>query len=291
MEAVRLEEWYTEYKPLLFSIAYRMLGTIAEAEDLVHDTFLSLPKIKEDSVQNVQAYLCKTVTNRCIDYLRSARKQREVYVGPWLPEPLAGPSPDDPQLKAERYDDISFAMLLMYEQFNPVERAIFILREAFDYDYKEIAGIVDKSEAACRKTYSRLKQKLQSGPVSPGPDDLPKLEPLLQGFLQAVETGDMEGMLQVLSEDAVLYSDGGGKVLAALKPILTPKRIAAFLHGITRKRPIETRHIPALYNGMPGIIVAPPGQVKNVTLFEFADNRIRRIYMVANPDKLKHVKI
>ncbi|UUZ84484.1 sigma-70 family RNA polymerase sigma factor [Paenibacillus sp. P26] len=168
MEAVRLEEWYTEYKPLLFSIAYRMLGTIAEAEDLVHDTFLSLPKIKEDSVQNVQAYLCKTVTNRCIDYLRSARKQREVYVGPWLPEPLAGPSPDDPQLKAERYDDISFAMLLMYEQFNPVERAIFILREAFDYDYKEIAGIVDKSEVACRKTYSRLKQKLQSGPVSPG---------------------------------------------------------------------------------------------------------------------------
>ncbi|MCZ8514668.1 RNA polymerase sigma-70 factor [Paenibacillus filicis] len=291
MESVRLEAWYAEYKPLLFSIAYRMLGTVSEAEDIVQDTFAAVHRLSEAEIQNPKAFLCKMVTNRCIDDLRSARKQREMYTGPWLPEPVVSDRADDPALHAERRDDISFAMLLLYEQLNPVERAIFILREAFDYDYKDIADILDKNEAACRKTYSRLKSKLHARPSGPAPEELPALQPLLHGFLQAVQTGDMAEMLQVLSEDAVLYSDGGGKVRAALFPIVSAERVAAFLHGITRKREAGTRMIPGVFNGMPSIAVLRPSGLQNVTLFEFAGERIHRIYIVNNPDKLKHVAV
>lgn len=288
MTQLPLEDWYTEYKPLLFSIAYRMLGSVSEAEDIIHDLFLAVSRTNLDSIQNAKAYLCKSVTRRCIDQLKSARARREVYVGQWLPEPLQTPEKEDPLLQAARNDDISFAFLLLLEQLNPVERAIFVLREAFDYDYKEIADMLDKSEAACRKTYSRLKQKLNAAEARAPQPGLPESESLVRSFLKAVSTGDMLQFIHLLTEDAVLYSDGGGKVRAALRPILGADRIAAFLVGIASKGTVLTRSVPVPFNGGAGLLV-DGSRSRIALLFEFEGTRIRAMYFVNNPDKLSHL--
>ncbi|MBU7319647.1 RNA polymerase sigma-70 factor [Paenibacillus oleatilyticus] len=288
MTQLPLEDWYTEYKPLLFSIAYRMLGTVSEAEDIIHDLFLAVSRTDPGAIQNPKAYLCKSVTRRCIDQLKSARSRREVYVGPWLPEPLQTSDKEDPLLQAARNDDISFAFLLLLEQLNPVERAIFVLREAFDYDYKEIADMLDKSEAACRKTYSRLKQKLHPEAALPPQPRLPESESLVRSFLKAVSTGDVLQFIHLLTEDAVLHSDGGGKVRAALRPILGADRIAAFLLGIASKGTVLTRSVTVSFNGGAGLLV-DGSRSRIAILFEFEGTRIRTMYFVNNPEKLSHL--
>ncbi|KEQ22976.1 RNA polymerase sigma-70 factor [Paenibacillus tyrfis] len=288
MTQLPLEDWYTEYKPLLFSIAYRMLGSVSEAEDIIHDLFLAVSRTDPGAIQNPKAYLCKSVTRRCIDQLKSARSRREVYVGPWLPEPLQTSDKEDPLLQAARNDDISFAFLLLLEQLNPVERAIFVLREAFDYDYKEIADMLDKSEAACRKTYSRLKQKLHPEEALPPQPGLPESESLVRSFLKAVSTGDVLQFIHLLTEDAILHSDGGGKVRAALRPILGADRIAAFLLGIASKGTVLTRSVPVSFNGGAGLLV-DGSRSRIAMLFEFEGTRIRTMYFVNNPDKLSHL--
>ncbi|NEN84895.1 RNA polymerase sigma-70 factor [Paenibacillus elgii] len=289
MTQLPLEDWYTEYKSLLFSIAYRMLGSVSEAEDIIHDLFLAVSRTDPGAIQNPKAYLCKSVTRRCIDQLKSARSRREVYVGPWLPEPLQTSDKEDPLLHAARNEDISFAFLLLLEQLNPVERAIFVLRKVFDYDYKEIADMLDKSEAACRKTYSRLKQKLHpEEPLLPQPG-IAESESLVRSFLKAVSTGDVLQFVHLLTEDAVLYSDGGGKVRAALRPILGADRIAAFLLGIASKGTVLTRSVPVSFNGGAGLLV-DGSRSRIAMLFEFEGTRIRTMYFVNNPDKLSHLK-
>lgn len=288
MTQLPLEDWYTEYKPLLFSIAYRMLGSVSEAEDIIHDLFLAVSRTDPGTIQNAKAYLCKSVTRRCIDQLKSARARREVYVGQWLPEPLQTPDKEDPLQQATRNDDISFAFLLLLEQLNPVERAIFVLREAFDYDYKEIADMLDKSEAACRKTYSRLKQKLNVAEAPPPQPSLSESQSLVRSFLRAVSTGDVLQFIHLLTEDAVLHSDGGGKVRAALRPILGADRIAAFLVGIASKGTVLTRSVPVSFNGGAGLLV-DGSRSRIALLFEFEGTRIRAMYFVNNPDKLSHL--
>ncbi|MCP3773919.1 RNA polymerase sigma-70 factor [Paenibacillus sp. MZ04-78.2] len=288
MTQLPLEDWYTEYKPLLFSIAYRMLGSVSEAEDIIHDLFLAVSRTGPGAIQNPKAYLCKSVTRRCIDQLKSARARREVYVGPWLPEPLQASDQEDPLLQAARNDDISFAFLLLLEQLNPVERAIFVLREAFDYDYKEIADMLDKSEAACRKTYSRLKQKLNVAEARSPQPGLPESESLVRSFLKAVSTGDVLQFIHLLTEDAVLYSDGGGKARAALRPILGANRIAAFLLGIASKGTVLTRSVPVSFNRGAGLLV-DGSHSRIAILFEFEGTQIRTMYFVNNPDKLRHL--
>ncbi|MEC0209890.1 RNA polymerase sigma-70 factor [Paenibacillus ehimensis] len=288
MTQLPLEDWYTEYKPLLFSIAYRMLGSVSEAEDIIHDLFLAVSRTDPGTIQNAKAYLCKSVTRRCIDQLKSARARREVYVGQWLPEPLQTPDKEDPLQQATRNDDISFAFLLLLEQLNPVERAIFVLREAFDYDYKEIADMLDKSEAACRKTYSRLKQKLNVAEALPPQPSLSESQSLVRSFLRAVSTGDVLQFIHLLTEDAVLHSDGGGKVRAALRPILGADRIAAFLVGIASKGTVLTRSVPVSFNGGAGLLV-DGSRSRIALLFEFEGTRIRAMYFVNNPDKLSHL--
>ena len=174
---MELDSVYRSYKPLMLSIAYRMLGSVADAEDLVQDTFLTAQQMENGKngghVNNLKAYLCKTVTNRCLDYLKSARRKREVYVGPWLPEPLvqsAGEiSGQDPLQSVVLEDTISYAFLVLLDRLTPVERAVFILREAFEYDYGDIADFLGKTELGCRKIYSLLKRKIQDEP----PAELP----------------------------------------------------------------------------------------------------------------------
>lgn len=298
---MELDSVYRSYRPLLLSIAYRMLGSVADAEDLVQDTFLTAQQMengKSDGhgrIINLKAYLCKTVTNRCLDYLKSARRKREVYVGPWLPEPLVQsvdvPSGQgDPLQTVVLEDTISYAFLVLLDRLTPVERAVFILREAFEYDYGDIAEILGKTALGCRKIYSRLKRRIQDEP----PAELPasaQSEQLVMRFLHATATGDMEGLVSILSEDIVLYTDGGGKVSAAINPISTSKRVIAFILGLAAKGEADGEVRLVKVNGQIGfVLISAKRSSPYVVSLDIRDNRIHRVYMVCNPDKLRHLK-
>jgi RNA polymerase sigma-70 factor (ECF subfamily) len=286
---IHTRELYLTYKPLLFSLAYRMLGTVADAEDMVQDTFLSLEKIPQENIRNVKAYLCKILTNRCLDFLKSARRQREVYVGPWLPEPLVFREDENgPMEQVINQDRLSIAYVTLMETLSPPERAVFILREVLDFSYREIAEIVGKEEAACRKVFSRVKNKLERDlPEQTVPYERHKQ--LLGAFLQAIHREDTTSLLELLSADAVLYSDGGGKVPAAIHPILSRERVIAFLLGIAKKAPADLHMEIANVNGEPGAILYAGKAVDSVLSLRFGGERIEEIYIVRNPDKLQRI--
>lgn len=302
---MELDSVYRTYRPLLLSIAYRMLGSVTHAEDLVQDAFVTVQQLDSDKeggpVRNLKAYLCKVVTNRCLDYLKSSYKKREVYVGHWLPEPLvqdyaavAGSSSTaegDPLQTIVLEDTISYAFLVLLDRLTPIERAVFILREAFDYDYRDIADFVDKTELGCRKIYSRLKRKIQDEP----PAELnssAKSEQLVLRFLHAAATGDMEGLFTMLSEDIVLYSDGGGKVRAAIKPITSSQRVLAFIQGLITKGEGAGSVRLVKVNGQLGFILSSPSEsFPTVVSLAFRDDRVQQIFLMRNPDKLRHLNL
>lgn len=289
--AMNCAEQFTEYRSLLFAIAYRMLGSVMDAEDMVQETFIRCDQARTEDVQSPKAYLTSIVTRLCIDYLRSARVQRETYVGEWLPEPLIVDVGSDPDAMASLAESLSMAFLVMLERLSPVERAVFLLRKVFDYDYAEIAEMVDKSEANCRQIVARASQHVTEEKVR---FDISRQESeaLLQEFAQACLNGDVNGLMSVLSEDIVMYSDGGGKKSAALRPIYGADKASRFLLGTLRK--IERLHPDyefrfAQINGQPGVITYIDGGVDNTMIFEVVDSKIHRIYTVRNPDKLKHL--
>lgn len=292
MDPARFNQLYQQYKPLLFSIAYRMLGTVSDAEDIVQDVFLhaQLPG-RLDNVEHVKSYLCKMTTNRCLDVLKAAHTKREVYTGTWLPEPLLV-SEQDPLHEYVHDETISFAILTLLDKLTPVERAVFILREAFELPYETIADTVGKSPQYCRKILSRLRPKLlqrNSSKTAASPEEA---ETILRHFLHAAKTGDMDGMIRLLGNEAVLYSDGGGKVSAALRPITSPQRIAAFLSALTKKalqQPSRYQIIPQRINGSAGLLIMEDGAVSNVFSFSFQRQQISAVYIVRNPDKLAHL--
>ncbi|AFH59506.1 RNA polymerase sigma-70 factor [Paenibacillus caseinilyticus] len=296
------EQAYTTYKPLLFSLAYRMLGSVMDAEDIVQDAFLSLDAAGPEPIRNLKAYLCRVVTNRCIDRLRSAQKQREVYVGPWLPEPLLtdGDPSGNPPEQYMLQESVSTAYLLLLQQLSSTERAVFLLREVLLYDYEEIASIVGKSQANCRQIFHRAKRSIggsasfdSGGDVclaAPRPAAGQEARQLIEGFLTALATGDVPKLLSSLSEDASLFSDGGGRVTAAVRPILGADRIIRFLTGLLEKSPPGFSYRPALVGGGPGLVTYIHGEPSSVMSFEVAGGQIRAIYIVVNPEKLQHVR-
>jgi RNA polymerase sigma-70 factor (ECF subfamily) len=255
----------------------------------VQDTFLSLEKVPQEKIRNVKAYLCKILTNRCLDFLKSARRQREVYVGPWLAEPLVFRSNENELMEqVVNRDRLSIAYVTLMETLSPPERAVFILREVLDFSYREIAEIVGKEEAACRKIYSRVKNKLKR--------DLPEQavpyerhSQLLGAFLQAIHREDTTSLLELLSADVILYSDGGGKVPAAMRPIPSRERVIAFLLGIAKKAPGDLHMEIANVNGEPGVILYAGQAVDSVFSLRLQGERIAEIYIVRNPDKLQRV--
>ncbi|USG66049.1 RNA polymerase sigma-70 factor [Brevibacillus ruminantium] len=280
------QQLYITYKPLLFSIAYRMLGTVADAEDLVQDTFLALEKFQQHSIENSKALLCKILTNRCIDFLRSARKKREVYVGPWLPEPIVFRAEDrEPIDELIHQEQLSIALLAVMEKLSPVERAIFILREVLHFGYEEIEDITGKEQANCRKIFSRIKLKL-SQELPETRIDNEQQRAMLESFLKAIQTEDSTALLELLSPEVVLYSDGGGKVRAAIRPIVTSERVIAFLLGIARKQTPDYRQEFANVNGETGIVVYKGDQVYSVTTIRQRKGEIAAVYTILNPDKL-----
>jgi RNA polymerase sigma-70 factor (ECF subfamily) len=270
----------------LFGIAYRMLGSVSEAEDILQDAWLRWHGVEHGTVENPSAYLVRLVTRLCIDTLGAARNRLTDYVGPWLPEPLVRSEDDEsPAALQELADDLSIAFLLMLERLTPVERAVFLLRESFDFSYREIAGIVGKSEENCRQIDRRARQKIdrEGRPRQADPEEHDRL---LFGFLQASREGNMQGMIDLLARDAVCYSDGGGKVHAAKVPVKGGDRVAKFLQGLQTKaqRPVEVRL--GQVNGRTGLLIYSEGRLINVGTFHIEDGLIREVFLQANPDKL-----
>lgn len=282
----------------LFGIAYRMLGSVAEAEDVLQDAWLRWQGVDHSQVENPSAYLVRLVTRLSIDTLGAARNRLTDYVGPWLPEPLVGRRAqrnlsEDPAALQELADDLSTAFLLMLERLTPVERAVFLLRESFDFSYKEIAEIVGKTEENCRQIDRRARKHLEehrrSAPADPAEHDR-----LVEGFLRAVRDGDMDGMVALLAQDATLYSDGGGKVKAAQKPIHGAESIALFLYNIRRqavRMQVDFELRPTIVNGRAGFMTLAEGRLYNVFALDTEPGKIRGVYVVANPDKLANIEI
>ncbi|PWK16579.1 RNA polymerase sigma-70 factor [Tumebacillus permanentifrigoris] len=290
-----MQDLYPQYRPLLFSLAYRMLGTAMDAEDMVQETFLAFAEVNDErklGIANVRAYLCKMLTNRCVDFLRSAKHRREVYVGVWLPEPVVFRnvrSDHDPLHELLWRDDLSMAYLMMMETLSPTERAVFVLREAYQYDYAEISELVDKEEANCRKIYSRVKNKL-GVELEACRVDYAQDQAMLNRFLAAFSTGDAGQLLKLLAPDATLYSDGGGNVQAAIRPIVSGPHVLAFLQGITRKSAANSSMEFVTINGQPGLLFRMNGQVDSTFCFHQKEGLIQSVYLVRNPEKLTAIQ-
>ena len=283
----RVED-FNQYRSLLFAIAYRMLGSVMDAEDMVQETFLRWQQASVQAIQSTQAYLTTIMTRLCIDHLRSARVRREQYVGPWLPEPMVTAKAADPMAMAELSDSLSMAFLVLLERLSPLERAVFLLREVFDYDYEAIGRMVEKSPANCRQIARRARQHLalEKSRFQTTPQ---QQEQLTQQFMQAFSQGELQGLLDLLTDDVTVWSDGGGKAIAALKPIHGAQKVARFLRAIHRRAhklgvvPQATR---VVVNGQAGVVYAAAGQVESVMTLDVVDAQIQTIYFVRNPDKL-----
>lgn len=285
-----MEGLYQAYQPLLFSLAYRMLGSVMDSEDIVQEAFITFNQLPNyELIENKKAYLCKIVTNRCLDLIRSSAKQREVYVGPWLPEPLLEieNSPNDPSQAFLQQESISTAYLLLLQQLNAIERAVFLLREVFQYTYDEIAEILGKSNDNCRQIFHRAKKSMKYDPKEQ--PSISMAESTVKEFVQSILTGNVNHILDLVSEDVTLYSDGGGKVKAAQIPIFGATKLVHFLQSLMK---IYSGKFTIKYtsvNGLPGLIIAFDNHLHYVYSFAFSENRIQTIYAVANPDKLRHL--
>ena len=279
-------ETQEELRPYLFAIAYRMLGSVADAEDVVQEAFLRY-HAAEVEPESPKAYLATITTRLAIDQLRSARTQREVYPGEWLPEPLGE---EDTAQHAEMADSLSLSFLHILEKLSPVERAVFLLREVFDYPHEDVARIVGKSPANSRQILARARTHMDEGrrrfEVSRG-----EREEVAQRFIEAWETGDTDGLVAVLAPDATVYGDGGGKAPATPKPLVGALRVAKALIG-WRRMAIErgVTYRTATVNGAPGFVYHwPDGSVAGVQELEIADGVVVAVRAVTNPDKLAHL--
>jgi RNA polymerase sigma-70 factor, ECF subfamily len=285
-------ESFETYRPYLFAIAYRMLGSAMDAEDIVQETYLRYQTHQPEHVDSLKAYLTTILTRLCMDQLQLARRKREQYVGPWLPEPIQtdeAAEASDPERRVDLEESISLAFLMLLEQLQPFERAVFLLREVFGYEFTEIATILEKSEAACRRSFSRAKQHLRDHrPRFPASRETHRQ--LLTGFLRAVQVGDMAALTGMLAEDVTLWADGGGKVKgAATRPVYGRDSVARFMVGTRRFWPDDARVEPEEVNGQIALVVYIGGQPFTVLTVEVEQGKIQAIRIVANPEKLSHV--
>ena len=282
---------FDQYRELLFSIAYRMLGSRADAEDMVQETFIRWQQASSGPIGNPRSLLVTIVSRLCINYLQSARVRREQYFGEWLPEPVITSLPDDSLSTAAEIDDsLSLAFLVLLERLNPMERAVFLLREVFEYEYKEIASILKLSEANCRQILRRARQHVADARTR---FDAPReeRERLLLAFVDAAKSGDSGQLAALLSDSVVLHSDGGGKAPALPNPIYGPMNVArAILGSLNRLVPANVSRRQALVNGQPGIVVWHEARPFAVFTLDGRQGLIQNIYVITNPDKLAHLE-
>jgi RNA polymerase sigma-70 factor, ECF subfamily len=292
VEAAHADTAHEDLRPLMFSIAYRMTGTVGDAEDIVQEAFIRAYRAEESGtvLESPRAFLATTTTRLAIDHLRSARVRRESYVGTWLPEPLVADTGPGPAERAEMADSLSLAFLVLLESLSPVERAVFLLREVFGYGYDEIARTVGKSEPNCRQIFGRARRRIDEG--------RPRFEAsrrqgaeLTDRFLAAVGGGDIEGFIGMLAPDVVFYGDGGGKGQAIPAPIYGRERVARLIRGLGRRlQQLGISARPAQVNGQPGAVsFDQDGKPVAVVAFDLLDGQVHAIRSVVNPDKLRHL--
>lgn len=271
-------------------MAYRMTGSTADAEDIVQEAYLRWKRTDRTSVRNPKAFLSKTVARLSLDFLKSARVRRETYVGPWLPEPVVGEGAMAIDSAAELAQDVSMALLMALERLSPLERAAFLLHDVFDADYAEVAEALGRSEAACRKLVSRARTHVRSSRPHYRTSSEEHAR-LVRAFGAAVLSGDTSALHRVLTDDAVLFPDGGGKVVSALRPIHGADRVARFVLGVFKKFPLSSgaRIYEETVNGGPGFVIEDAGKPIQTMAFEVEDGRIAAVYVVRNPDKLRRL--
>jgi RNA polymerase sigma-70 factor (ECF subfamily) len=285
-----MSEDFQSYRPLLFAIAYRMTGSASEAEDIVQDCYLRYHAADPGEIRSLKSYLSTIVTRLSLDHLKSARVQREQYIGPWLPEPILTSDSALAALQSvEQRESISTAFLLMLEALSPHERAVFLLHEVFEYQYAEIAAMLGLSAANCRQLFHRAQAHLA--------ERRQRFQParevhqhLLARFLQACQHGDIAALAETLAEDVVAWSDGGGKVSAARQPVFGRDNIVRFMIGLLGKAPDGLRLEMAEVNGLPAMLVFIGADLWNVCNVEIANGRIQSLQAVLNPDKLAFIR-
>ncbi|MFC6013968.1 RNA polymerase sigma-70 factor [Nocardia lasii] len=285
------EDIFTENRRLLFSIAYEILGTVADTEDVLHDSYLRWRGVDLALVESPRAYLAQIVTRQALGMLRSTARRREEYIGPWLPEPLAT-SADGGVEHVLTGEAVSTAMLLVFEKLTPVQRAVFVLREVFAFDYPEIAAAVDKSEAAVRQLVHRARDRVHAHrhTAIATPE---QAQSVVERFMIASATGDVQALMDVLAPDVVFLGDGGGVVNAVRRPVLGQDKVARLVLGLLargQRMGAMDVHL-GIYNAMPSILASFDGVLDQVTSIEVTGEVITAIYSVRNPDKLRGVKV
>ena len=277
---------FQRLRPRLFGIAYRITGTVSEAEDVVQDVWLRWHGCDRDAVEHPEAFLVTTTTRTAINVLHSARLRRETYIGPWLPEPISTEA--NPELEAEHNESLSFALLVVLESLSPSERAAFVLREAFGYEYDTIAEVLDTTVIATRKLVSRAREKVASGRRRTVP--VPQHRRLLQAFLTAARSGDVRQLESVLADDVVSFSDGGDVVHAARIAIVGRPRVVQFVAAVSSWFWADVEvHLTEL-NAEPAIVVVAGGEVVTVISICASGDGIARLFWLLNPDKLDHLR-
>jgi RNA polymerase sigma-70 factor (ECF subfamily) len=297
MTAIDPSATFEPHRRRLLGLAYRMLGSMAEAEDAVQESYLRWHETDRAVVEDARAFLMTTTTRICLDVLKSARLRREEYVGPWLPDPVTDTAALAPDAQTELAEDLSVALLLALDRLSPLERAAFLLHDVFDYSFAQVADTLGRNEAACRQLASRARTRVREarpeGAIPPRAASTsldPKHTQLLSAFLTASRSGDIAALTRMLASDARLVGDGGGKVPAALNVIEGADRVAAFLAGAVRKGWSDEMswHFETI-NGLPGMIVSGPRGLVQTTAVEIEDDVVKTIYVVRNPDKLRHL--
>jgi RNA polymerase sigma factor (sigma-70 family) len=287
----RMEELYDQYRALLFTLAYQLTGSAADAEDAVQDVFVKACDVHPERLEEPKAYLCKMVTNRCLNLQKSARKKREMYVGPWLPEPIRTPEADQLETTVVRRDLLSYAMLVLLERLSTTERTVFVLRDALVFNYPEIAELLGKREANCRKLMSRARSKMGISEDEPVAAEAVEQE-WVSRFLASLEQGNVDHVMSLLTEDVMLVADGGGKVTAYKRPIQTRDHVArALLDGFQSIGNYQERlHLEAAHlNGENGIVIRSRDETLAAIFIHLQRGKIARLYAVRNPDKLARV--
>ena len=276
---------FERHRPRLFGIAYRMLGSRTDAEDVLQDAYLRWHRGAAEELRSAEAWLVTAVTRLCIDRLRAARAEREHYVGPWLPEPLIGDSAPTPDVRAELSSSLSIAFLVVLEQLAPDERAAFLLHEVFDSDYAEIAEILGKSEAACRQIVSRARKRVRGQKPRAQVSDAARRS-VLQRFANAIQTQDKTALLELIADKASWTSDGGGRARAALKVIRGRERVVSFVLAVLGRHADQFAFEMTSVNGEPALALSVQGKLFSVITVLTDGMRILDVYTVLNPDKL-----
>ena len=286
--AIRLAE-FDQYRSLLFSIAYRMLGSVADAEDMLQETFIRWQQAPGEDIRSPRAFLVTIISRLCINQMQSARAQREVYIGQWLPEPLATDPVSDPMSIIKIDESLSMAFLVLLERLTPVERAVFLLREVFEYEYCEIAAIIGQNEANCRQILRRARRHISEMRPRFKTSERKQTD-LLERFLQATGSGDLDGLVGLLAHDAVLHADGGGKAIAVPNLIHGADNIARAILGGSRKFAPQNL-VPQIVqlNGEPGIVLYLDGKPFSAFTLDVVEEQIQEIYFVTNPEKLSRL--